>query len=230
MQTMKILVAEDDITSLKILESILKQWGYEVVSARDGLEALKALQAQDSPQLAILDWMMPGMDGPEVCRALRKQDRRDPLYLILLTAKGENGDIVKGLEAGADDYIAKPYINEELQARIDVGRRMIAFQVKLKEREKLQGVLEMAGAVCHELNQPLQVVSAYSEMLLMDLPESDSKYKMLTSIYSGVTRIGELTDKIMRITRYKSRPYLSNGKIVDIERSSQDGKGNDSDG
>ncbi len=223
---MQVLVAEDDITSLKILESILKQWGYEVITTRDGLEALQVLQTSGAPQLAILDWMMPGMDGPAVCSALRGQERRDPLYLILLTAKGRNGDIVKGLEAGADDYIAKPYVNEELQARINVGRRIIAFQAKLKEREKLQGVLEMAGAVCHELNQPLQVVSVYAEMLLMDMPGNDPQFKMLTSIKTGVKRIGKLTEKIMNITRYKSKPYLSNGKIVDIERSSQDGKEN----
>jgi phosphoserine phosphatase RsbU/P len=218
---MKVLVAEDDITMLKTLESVLKKWGYEVVAAQDGLEAWNVLQTPNAPQLAILDWMMPGMNGPDICREVRKQDRPDPLYLILLTSKGENGDIVEGLMAGADDYIAKPFIIEVLQARIDVGRRMIAFHAGFKERDKLQSAMEMAGAVCHELNQPLQVVSLYSEMLLTDSTGNDSKRRMLANINSGAKQMGALTKKMMGLIRYKTRPYAEKCIITDIQSSSQ---------
>jgi len=161
------------------------------------------------------------MDGASLCRTIRGQGRKEPLYLILLTSRGNHKDIVQGLEAGADDYIAKPYNNAELQARVNAGRRMVLLQNEMREREKLQGVLEMAGAVCHELNQPLQSVSGFSELLLMDLAASDKNYETLKAIKSGIGRIGELTRKIMKITRYQSRPYLKS-KIVDIEKASQD--------
>jgi phosphoserine phosphatase RsbU/P len=218
---MKVLIAEDDFTSRTILQAILTRWGYEVMVTADGESALAAMQQPDAPQLALLDWMMPGLDGPAVCRELRNLKHRDTLYLILLTAKGERGDIIQGLEAGADDYIAKPYDNEELRARVQVGSRIITMQNELGERERLQGVLEMAGAVCHELNQPLQSISGYSELLLMDMHEDDPKHKMLKTIKSQVERMGELTRKIMKITRYQSKPYLSKSRIIDIDGSSQ---------
>ena len=224
---MKILIAEDDVTARIMLQAILIKWGYAVISASDGEEAYTLFQQIDAPQLAVLDWEMPGMDGATLCRRLREQERSDPLYLILLTSRGEREDIVQGLEAGADDYIAKPYDNEELHARVNVGNRMIKLQNESREREKLQGVLEMAGAVCHELNQPLQSVSGFSEMLLMDLETSDKNYETLKTITSGIDRIGELTRKIMKITRYQSKPYLKS-KIVDIEQASQDNEKGDS--
>jgi len=218
---MKILIAEDDVTARIMLQAILIKWGYAVISASDGEEAYTLFQQIDAPQLAVLDWEMPGMDGVTLCRRLREQERSDPLYLILLTSRGEREDIVQGLEAGADDYIAKPYDTEELRARVNVGNRMIKLQNESREREKLQGVLEMAGAVCHELNQPLQSVSGFSEMLLMDLESGDRNYETLKTIKSGIDRIGELTRKIMNISRYQSKPYLSRSKIIDIEEASR---------
>lgn len=219
---MKIVIAEDDLTSRTVLQAILTKWGFEVTATADGQAAFAVLQAPDAPQMAIIDWMMPKMDGPTLCRKLREQQRKDPLYLILLTSKGESRDIVAGLEAGADDYIAKPYDNRELRARVNAGKRLILLQHELLEREKLQGVLEMAGAVCHELNQPLQSVSGYCELLLMDLSEEDPNYHNIVRIGTGVARIGELTRKIMKISRYQSKPYLSWGKIVDIDGAAPD--------
>lgn len=130
---MKILIAEDDFTSRNILTAILKKWGHELVVTKDGLEAWEALQQPDAPGLVLLDWDMPGMEGPEVCRRLREQETSNPAYVILLTGRGEKGDIVHGLEAGANDYVAKPYDNEELHARIGVGQRMLELQCRLVE-------------------------------------------------------------------------------------------------
>ena len=218
---MRVLIAEDDFTSRSILTAILAKWGYEVVSAADGDEAWAALQKPDAPRIALLDWMMPGMTGPELCRRVRGRKSAEPLYIILLTSKGERQDIVEGLDAGADDYIAKPYDNGELRARINVGRRILDLQAELRSQGKLQGVLEMAGAVCHELNQPLQVVSGHSELLLMGLEESDPKYDALKIIKEGIDRMGALTRKIMNITKCKTKDYLGGkSNIVDIDRSS----------
>ena len=130
---MKILIAEDDFTSRGILTAVLKKWGFDPVAAEDGSAAWNLLQQPDAPGLVLLDWNMPGMDGLEVCRRLRANDSRNPPYVILLTARGEKGDIVRGLEAGANDYVAKPYDNEELQARIRVGQRMLELQSHLME-------------------------------------------------------------------------------------------------
>ena len=153
---MKVLIAEDDPISRFMLEASLKKWGYEVVSTTNGREAWEALQQDDPPQLAILDWMMPGMDGVQVCRKVRQAPATQRLYILLLTAKGEKGDIVVGLEAGANDYVAKPFDRAELKARVQVGARVIELQQSLSDRvaelvaalsqvKQLQGILPICG-------------------------------------------------------------------------------------
>ncbi len=133
---MKILVAEDDLTSRTILNAILMKWGHEVVPAVDGEQALRLLQQQEAPRLALLDWSMPGLSGVEVCSRLRKIQTSDSTYIIILTAKGEKKNIVEGLNAGANDYIVKPYDNDELQARINVGIRMVEIQTELENAKR----------------------------------------------------------------------------------------------
>ena len=131
---MKILIAEDDQISRLVLERALKKWGHIVVVASDGLAAWQVLQRDDAPKLAILDWMMPGMDGPTICQKTRALIRQEPTYIILLTAKQQKEDVVLGLESGADDYVVKPFDHQELRSRIRVGERMIALQQKLADR------------------------------------------------------------------------------------------------
>ena len=130
---MKILLAEDDLTSRTILTAILEKWGYEPIAAKDGQEAWEILQKTDSPKLVLLDWRMPGVDGLEVCRRIRRHSRGDSIYVIILTSRSEKKNIVAGLDAGANDYIVKPYDNKELRARVNVGRRMIEMQMELEE-------------------------------------------------------------------------------------------------
>jgi DNA-binding response OmpR family regulator len=127
----RILVAEDDAISRGFICARLAKWGYEVVATQNGTEAMTALRSQDAPSLAILDWMMPGMDGLEICRRVREVNRR--VYLILLTARGSKENVVEGLRAGADDYLTKPFDSDELQARILVGLRMMALQAAPSE-------------------------------------------------------------------------------------------------
>jgi sigma-B regulation protein RsbU (phosphoserine phosphatase) len=132
----KILIAEDDITSRRILEGVLSKWNYEVIATSDGLQAWEALQAKNPPPIAIIDWMMPGMDGLEFCRKLRQTQAITPTYVILLTSKSQQEDVVAGLEAGANDYIRKPFERQELRARIGVGERVIELQTALADRVK----------------------------------------------------------------------------------------------
>jgi diguanylate cyclase (GGDEF)-like protein len=138
---MRILVADDDLTSRLVLAGVLRKWGHEVVATVDGTEAWDAMRRPDAPALAILDWMMPGLSGVEVCSRVRGLCSDQPPYLIILTSKGEKADVVAGLEAGADDYLAKPFDPGELRARVDVGRRIIELQVRL---------LEARDALAHE--------------------------------------------------------------------------------
>lgn len=131
---MRILIAEDDAVSRRVLEATFVKWQHDVVVAQDGDEALSILQSADAPPLAILDWMMPGLDGVEVCRRMRQLSTPTPSYLILLTAKTDKEDVVAGLEAGADDYLTKPFARAELRARIEVGARVIGLQKRLADR------------------------------------------------------------------------------------------------
>jgi two-component system, cell cycle response regulator len=128
---MNVLVADDDVVSRRLLEVSLSQAGYQVEMAANGAEALRALQEPDRHRLAVLDWMMPEMDGVDVCRAVRKVAREPYIYIILLTAKERQNDIVEGLEAGADDYITKPFDLHELRARLRSGKRVIELQQQL---------------------------------------------------------------------------------------------------
>ena len=217
---MQILIAEDDNTSRKILGAILKKWGYDTVETCDGIGAWEELQKPDAPNIALLDWNMPGMDGLEVCRKVRQSDSSYPRYIILLTSRDDSEDIIQGLEGGADDYIAKPYNSEELHARINVGRRIVGLQIELARKEKLHGVLEMARTICHEINQPLQVLSGFSDLLLFEVDTDDPKYAMVKKVKGEVFRIGELTRKIMKITSYQVKDYMNGkSKIIDIEKS-----------
>ena len=149
---MRILIAEDEPVSRRLLETTLHKWGYDVVVTADGRSALRELSAADAPRLAVLDWMMPEMDGVEVCRRLRAERRMIPTYLLLLTAQVGKESTVAGLDGGADDYITKPFDRDELRARLQVGRRMLDLQRSLADR-------------VHELEEALAQVKTLQGLL-----------------------------------------------------------------
>ncbi|MFZ5570301.1 MAG: hybrid sensor histidine kinase/response regulator [Thermodesulfobacteriota bacterium] len=174
---MKVLVAEDDVTSRVMVAAVLGKWGYTVVSAADGDEAWSVSQEPDSPRLMILDWVMPGVSGPELCRKLRRHRIDEPLYIILLTSKGDNQDIIKGLESGADDYITKPYNHDELRVRIEIGARYIRSEEKIRDyaanmerlaeerarqlmhADRLTTIGILSAGIAHEINNPLAFIA-----------------------------------------------------------------------
>lgn len=141
---MKILIADDSRTVLGVLHTAMEKWGYEVVEAPDGREALRILLGKDAPRLAVLDWVMPGLTGPDVCRRIREFETELPPYLILLTVMGESRDVVAGFAAGADDYLAKPFDSDELRARVHVGFRVLKMQERLHHQ-----VTELQEALDH---------------------------------------------------------------------------------
>jgi len=140
---MRILVADDDLTYCRMLEALLDKWGYEPIVTCDGEEAWRILQGPEAPSLAILDWMMPGKDGVDICQYVRQASPSKPTYIILLTSRERKEDIVSGLDAGADDYITKPFEKEELRARVQAGERILKLQTELAGRVKeLQEALD----------------------------------------------------------------------------------------
>jgi diguanylate cyclase (GGDEF)-like protein len=128
---MQILVADDDLVSSKLVSGLLQSWGYQVLLARDGDEALAQLLGEHAPSIALVDWTMPGQSGLEVCRKVRAGTGREYTYLIMVTARGERDDILQGLHAGADDYLVKPIFPAELRARIEIGKRIAELQEQL---------------------------------------------------------------------------------------------------
>jgi two-component system cell cycle response regulator len=139
---MRILIADDSIVSRHLLDATLRKWGYEVVVACDGVEAWNALQGENSPRIAILDWVMPGLTGPEVCKRVREHSRDSEgayTYLLLLSSKSQREDLIEGLESGADDYLTKPFDQHELKVRLRAGTRIIDLQRELlAAREELR--------------------------------------------------------------------------------------------
>jgi phosphoserine phosphatase RsbU/P len=202
---MKIFVADDDADSRKLLTELLAKWGHDVASAADGQQAWEKLAGPDAPHLVILDWVMPGIDGVTLCRRLREKDSRNPFYIILLTSKNKPQDTVAALEAGANDYIMKPYDFDELRARVQVGCRVLDLQRQLRNQERLRGVLQMAGAVCHDMKQPLQTVLASAQFLLANLPPEHPCFETAIRIQNEVKRLGDVTRRITNIT--KDRPH-----------------------
>ena len=162
---MKILVAEDDLVTRRILEAYLAKWGYEAVVAADGQEAWRLLQQDDAPRLAILDWMMPGMDGTFICRGVRKLNLQPYIYLILLTARDYKEDVVKGLEAGADEYLTKPFDPYELKARLRSGARIVELQDSLIQAREALREQAMHDPLTHILNRRATLDFLTSELI-----------------------------------------------------------------
>jgi DNA-binding response OmpR family regulator len=149
---MKVLIADDEAITRLLLETTLGSWGYEVCAAREGGEALRMFEDTPPPDIVLLDWMMPEREGPEVCRIIRARPQPVPVYIILLTSLGGRQNIVQGLQAGADDYITKPFDREELRARLEVGRRVVELQRSLVEHVRqlehaLERVKQLQGLV-----------------------------------------------------------------------------------
>jgi len=201
----RILIAEDDAVSRRLLETALSKWGYEPIVTTDGLQALEILVQPGAPSLAVLDWMMPGMDGAEVCRRVRSQGADRLLYIILLTAKARKQDIVQGLTAGADDYIIKPFDRAELKARISTGERILRLQAELAARVK---ELELALANV-KLLQGLLPICCYCKKI-----RNDQNYWQQVDTYIADHSEAQFTHGICPECREKIvRPELERVKV-----------------
>jgi len=205
---MEILIAEDDVTSRLILESIIKKWSFEVISVDNGLTAWEICQRKNVPPIALLDWEMPGIDGPELCRRIKLLDRENPIYTILLTGRDSKEDIVTGLQAGADDYITKPFDNNELLARINVAKRLVKTQLLLNKKvteleralehvKTLQGIIPICMH-CHSIRSD---DAAWNKLEIYIEQHSDAQFShsicpaCIIKYYPEYAENSEQTDK-----------------------------------
>ncbi len=181
---MKVLIADDDPTIQLILKAQVSSWGYEVVIAKTGQQALAAFETIDPPKLAVLDWMMPELDGVQVCQKI-KENEKQFCYVILLTSKDKDTDVAYALDSGADDYIRKPVNSRELKSRLSVGERTVTYELKLKDfgnrmeslamaraqqlvhADRLSTVGRLAAGVVHEINNPIGYISGNAQILDM---------------------------------------------------------------
>ena len=217
---MRILIAEDDFTSRTVLAGVLKKEGHEVEATVNGAEAWQALQQPDAPALVILDWMMPEMDGPEVVRRVRALETDRPPYIMMLTTRGEKADIIAGLDAGANDYLAKPFDPGELRARVEVGRRMVEMQAALiasrealahqATHDPLTGMLNRR-AILERLRQELTRAGRNGDTWAVGMCDIDH-FKQVNDTYGHQTG-DEVLRGLARILNESLRPYDSVGRM-----------------
>jgi two-component system, cell cycle response regulator len=216
----RVLIAEDDPVSRRLLEAILVKWGYDVTVVADGLEALRILDSADAPRLAVLDWMMPGMEGVQICQRLRERKGRPYVYVLLLTARSLKQDLLQGLELGADDYLTKPFDAQELRARLHVGGRilnlqddLLAAQEALKFRathDALTGIANRAAiteALGREISRQLRDNRPFG-IVLADIDH----FKNVNDTYGHLSG-DDVLQMVAERLRNSTRPYDSVGRL-----------------
>lgn len=197
----KVLVVDDDEAVLDAIAGLLTSWGYEVVPAKDGAEALPLLLAEDGPCMAVLDWMMPGMNGPEICRLIRATRTARYIYTILVTARGQRQDLIEGLGAGADDYLTKPLDPLELRARLEAGSRIMAQRALRQSEARFHSAFECAGvgmAILHPSGQWFQVNRALCDFL------GYTKQELLATTFQAITHPDDLANDLISHERLLS--------------------------
>lgn len=187
---MKILIADDDLVSRKLLLTYLQRWGYEVNVAQHGAEAWQMFEAGEFP-LVITDWMMPELDGVGLIRRIRASQRLGYVYTILLTSRAQKEDLVEGMDAGADDFVTKPFDRDELRVRLRAGERIVKLEQHLRDAEvslsqsgKLADLGRMAAGVAHEINSPITTVISNLAVLRRDVLAA---LHMLDKCFSGLS-------------------------------------------
>ena len=233
-----ILLVDDEKVNLKILSAILRPGGYQFLEAARGEEALTALK-DGSVDLIILDLMMPGMDGFQALEKIKEDPSTAFIPVIIASALKDASAIERGLELGANDYFTKPLTDDDRRFQLPLKVRNLIKMKKMQDqlarlndelkktqdrmiqKEKEAAVVEMAGAASHELNQPLTAIMGNLQLIMARLPQDDPLAEKLEKVMGQVDRMVELVRKIGQITRYRTKRYAENIKIVDIDQASR---------
>ena len=212
---MKILIADDDSVSRRLLQNYLQKWGYEVTAAQDGAEAWRLFEGGLFP-MVITDWMMPEMDGSGLLRRIRASQRPGYVYAILLTAKSQKEDLVEGMEAGADDFLTKPFDRDELRVRLRAGERIIRLEHHLRETqaaliqtEQLASLGRLAAGVAHEINNPISFVINNIAVLRRDVQAALGVLDKYGEGRAALSRTEpDLAAELARLEEEMDLPYL----------------------
>ncbi|MDH4183873.1 MAG: response regulator [Nitrospinota bacterium] len=218
----RILIVDDDPNVALLMRLTLSRDGaFDLQTASNGEEALQ-LAHQFHPDLMLLDLMMPGMDGMEVCRRIKADDSVKGISVIMVTARREPGDIIRGMDLGADDYVTKPFNPEELLARVRVHMRIRALEQKSVAHRELEAVLKMSITMQHEINNPLTGILGNTEILqqwkTLQPGEID---KCLSVISESARRIRDIVHQMGNVTKVVSAPYLAGREMIDIYKSTR---------
>ena len=230
-----VMVVDDSLTMRHAIRNALEPEGYTIIEAKNGVDGLIRTLSYEKPDLITLDIEMPEMDGISMCRNIRKVRQLDELPIIFLTSLADQQKLLKVFQAGATDYLIKPFFKEELVARLQVHleksllirqlrgtiEQLNAAEQVRAEKQRLQGVLEMAGAVCHELNQPIQSISGYAELMMMNADRSNPLISYAQKIMQQAERIGRITSKLMNVTAYRTKKHDSHRRIIDIDKAAR---------
>ena len=213
----RILVVDDDAITRGIIIKLLNSANYDIHEAANGQLCLDTVE-EVMPHLILMDIIMPVMDGIETCRQLKSNPATQHIPVIFVTASTDDDTLAEAFRMGGGDYVRKPVNRLELLARVRSAlNHQLALQ-KLADEEKLKGVLETAGGVCHELNQPLQYVLGAVQILMMDIPPEDPIHQRLDTIRAHVEDMGDITRRLAKITQYRSRKYAGGQYIIDISQ------------
>jgi signal transduction histidine kinase len=201
---MKLLIADDELTTRALLGRAARKWGYEVVEVMDGVSAMAELESPDPPRIALLDWVMPGIEGVEICRRLVESPRDHLIYTILLTSREEKDDLVYALDSGAHDYVIKPVHREELRSRVAVGRRVVDAHDKLVELNRLKN--KFLGMAAHDLRNPLVSIRGLSETLVMNDFEGteEEKQEILVTINKAADQMLSIVNDFLDVSIIES--------------------------
>ena len=222
-QSDTILVVDDNPVNTRLIKIIIEAAGYQTCFASNGKESIAKVN-ECTPDLVLLDIDMPVMNGIDACRYLKKHQETKEIPVIFVTANLEDNILKEAFNSGGTDYVRKPVNEIELLARIKTTLDSRKFHEERLEKEKLAGVIEMAGAICHEINQPLQSIYAYCETLTLDGKMKKQVYDYFLKIDEQIKRIAKITKQVSRIKKYESRDYLPGSRIIDIEKASVYGR------
>ncbi len=216
-----IVVADDNRVNTEVIKAILQKSGYQTKTASNGKECIESVN-EFKPDLLILDIEMPIMNGIEACRCIKQNDLTKDIPIIFVTARTDDETLIEAFEVGGADYVLKPISRIELLTRIKSVLTHKEMTKKLLKEKMFESVLQTAGGICHELNQPLQIISGAIHLLTIELEENSPLSNHAEKINTQVERIGKITNKLMKITRFETKDYIEGSQIIDLDKASSD--------
>jgi len=216
----KILVVDDNEANCRFLDVLLSKT-YHITTVLSGREAVTVLENGLHADLILLDIIMPDMDGLDVCKVLSQNSETKEIPVIFVTSKTDDDTLEKAFKAGGYDYVRKPVNILELQVRIKSAIKQKELVENTLKDEKMNTILEMAGTVCHELNQPMQAIAGYAELIAMDIEPGHPAYESVEIIQEQVSKMGKITQKLMDITQHQTKKYSDLTTIIDLDKSSK---------